>query len=434
MRSLKTALRVLIALPALCGASQAQSLDKALAGGKPILDLRARFEAVSDGSKTSGASAQTLRARMGYETGAWNGLQLAFEFDQVWTIGGTPYNSTRNGKSIYPLIPDPPMTALNRLQLSYNSDFATRFVLGRQRLLIGNQRFVGNAGWRQHEQTFDALSVTNTALDHFTLSYAYLYRINRIGGPASPVPVSTPAAATGQANYFKSDSHIFDAAYAGIAGLRLEGYAFLLDLSAPGFAVAPPQQAATARLSSATFGVRADYSFAVADGLSAKISAEFARQTDYANNPLRFGLDYGLGEASASYGPVTALAGYEVLGGNGVLGFSTPLATLHLFNGWADMFLSTPANGLRDLYWKGAYALPLVSSWFTAATLTAVYHGFSTDRLNQGIGSEWDAQIECALDAHLSVLGKFADYQGSGVAAGGFADKTIGWAQIAYKL
>ena len=31
----------------------------------------------------------------------------------------------------------------------------------------------------------------------------------------------------------------------------------------------------------------------------------------------------------------------------GVAAFQTPLATLHAFNGWADLFLTTPARGLR---------------------------------------------------------------------------------------
>ena len=31
-------------------------------------------------------------------------------------------------------------------------------------------------------------------------------------------------------------------------------------------------------------------------------------------------------------------------------GFTTPLATLHKFQGWADKFLTTPPNGIEDLY------------------------------------------------------------------------------------
>lgn len=413
-------------------AAHADALDDLFAQGRPVIDLRARYEGTDDASKTADGEAGTLRARLGYETGSWNGLSAQFDIDQVWTIGGATYNSTRNGKTAFPVIADPAMTALNRLQLTYASDFDTKFILGRQRLLIGNQRFIGNSGWRQHEQTFDAISAVNNSVKNLTLTYAWLYRVNRVYGPDDPVPSNTPAAAAGQATYFKSDSHVLDGLYTGVPGLRLEAYAFLLDLSAPGYAGLPAQQAAAARLSTATYGGRGDYSHAF-DGVTAKISGEYAHQTDYAANPLSFGLDYWLGEASLSWQGATGLVGYESLGGNGVIGFATPLATLHAFNGWADMFLATPANGLKDLYLRGAYSLPMEAIAAKALNLTATWHDFKTDRLDRGIGSEWDMQAELVMDARLSFLAKYADYAGSGVTAGGFADKSVFWLQAAWK-
>jgi hypothetical protein len=394
--------------------------------------LRARYETADDASKTMDGNAVTLRARLGYETGSWNGLSAQFDFDQVWTIGGATYNSTRNGKTTFPVIADPAMTALNRLQLTYASDFDTRFVMGRQRLLIGNQRFIGNSGWRQHEQTFDAISAVNSSIKDLTLTYAWLYRVNRVYGPDDPTPSNTPAAATGQATYFKSDSHVLDGIYTGLPGLRLEAYAFLLDLSAPGYATLPAQQAAAARLSTATYGGRGDYSLAL-HGVTAKFSGEYARQTGYAGNPLSFGLNYWLGEAGLTWQGATGLIGYETLGGNGVIGFATPLATLHAFNGWADTFLTTPVNGLKDFYLRAAYAVPTEAVAGKTLNLTATWHDFKTDRLNQGIGSEWDLQAELVMDARLSFLAKYADYAGSGVAAGGFADKSVFWLQTAFK-
>lgn len=410
-----------------------QSLAGAIAQGRPVIDLRARFETVTDNSKALDANANTIRARLGYDTGYWNNLQLGFDFDQIWTVGGATYNSTRNGKTAYPTIADPSMTALNRLTLTYASDFGTKVTIGRQRLLIGNQRFVGNVGWRQHEQTFDSLSAVNTSIKDLTFTYAYLYRVNRIGGPAIPVPSGTAAAATGQANYFKSDSHVMDAVYVGVENLRLEAYAFLLDLSAPGFATTAAQQTATARLSTATYGGRADYGFPINKDIAAKLTGEFAHQTNYANNPLSISLNYWLGEASATYAGVTGLVGYEVLEGNGTIGFATPLATLHAFNGWADMFLTTPTNGLKDFYAKASYALPADFIGMRSLTGIVTWHDFNTDRLSAGVGSEWDASLELAVDDKASVLAKYAAYQGAGLAVGGFPDKSIFWLQLAYK-
>jgi hypothetical protein len=425
------------AVIALCFFSTTAQAELPLAGaiaqGRPVIDLRARFETVTDNSKALDANANTIRARLGYDTGYWNNLQLGFDFDQIWTVGGATYNSTRNGKTAYPTIADPSMTALNRLTLTYASDFGTKVTLGRQRLLIGNQRFVGNVGWRQHEQTFDSLSAVNTSIKDLTFTYAYLYRVNRIGGPAIPVPSGTAAAATGQANYFKSDSHVMDAVYVGVENLRLETYAFLLDLSAPGFATTAAQQTATARLSTATYGGRADYGFPINKDIAAKLTGEFAHQTNYANNPLSISLNYWLGEASATYAGVTGLVGYEVLEGNGTIGFATPLATLHTFNGWADMFLTTPTNGLKDFYAKASYALPADFIGMRSLTGIVTWHDFNTDRLSAGVGSEWDASLELAVDDKASVLAKYAAYQGAGLAVGGFPDKSIFWLQLAYK-
>ncbi|HET7083159.1 MAG TPA: hypothetical protein VFI23_00190 [Rhizomicrobium sp.] len=404
-----------------------------IAQGRAVIDLRARYETVTDASKGFDANANTLRARLGYDTGYWNNFQLGFDFDQIWTIGGATYNSTRNGKTAYPTVADPSMTALNRLTLTYASDFDTKITIGRQRLLIGNQRFVGNAGWRQHEQTYDSLSAVNTSITDLTFTYAYLYRVNRVYGPAIPVPSNTNPAATGQANYFKSDSHVMDAVYIGVDNLRLEGYTYLLDLRAPSYATLAAQQTAALKLSTATYGARADYNFPIMENASGKLTGEFAHQTNYANNPLSFSLNYWLGEGSVSYAGATGLVGYEVLEGNGAIGFATPLATLHIFNGWADMFLTTPTNGLKDLYFKASYVIPADFVEMRSLTGIVTYHDYTTDNLSAGIGSEWDASLELAVDANASVLAKYANYQGSGVAFGGFPDKSIFWLQLAYK-
>jgi len=413
-----------------CHAASADPLLDALTAGRPIIDLRGRYETVSDASKKVDANAITLRARLGYETGSWNGLSLLADFDQIWAIGDEAYNSTRNGKTAYPVVADPSMTVLNRLQLTYVSDFDSKFVIGRQRLLIGNQRFIGNSGWRQHEQTFDAISAVNTSVTGLTLTYAYLYRINRVYGPDAQVPTAT--APIGQANYFKSDSHVIDGVYTGVPGLRLEGYSFLLDLNGPGYATTPALMRAAARLSTATYGGRGDYVLPL-DGVGAKITGEYAHQTNYRANPLTFGLDYWLGEGSLTWKGVTGLVGYESLGGNGTIGFATPVATLHAFNGWADMFLTTPTNGLKDLYLKLGYLLPADLIMSKSLNLNATYHDFKTDNLNRGIGSEWDLQAELTVDASLSFLASYANYAGSGTTFGGFADKSIFWLQTAYK-
>jgi hypothetical protein len=67
------------------------------------------------------------------------------------------YDSGLNGKSQYPIVADPGNGELNRLQLQYRGINNAIVTLGRQRITIDDQRFVGNSGWRQNEQTFDAV-------------------------------------------------------------------------------------------------------------------------------------------------------------------------------------------------------------------------------------------------------------------------------------
>src|SRR3546814_3293516 len=71
--------------------------------------------------------------------------------------------------------------------------------------------------------------------------------------------------------------------------------------------------------------------------------------------------------------------------GNGVVAFQTPLATLHAFNGWADRFLSTPGNGLEDIY-VGVGGKHGQWNW------QALWHDFSADRGGADYGTELDAQ------------------------------------------
>ena len=211
--------------------------------------------------------------------------------------------------------------------------------------MFADARFIGNVAWRQHEQTFDGVSLVDTSLPATTLTYVYVTRVNRVFGQNSAV------------GRYDSHSHLLNAVYSGLMPyLKLESYAYLLDL----------RQAPT--LSTATYGARGDGSFNLGDGFTALLNGQYAHQNDYAKNPLNISLSYYLGEAGLGYRGFTGLAGYEVLQGNGTMAFQTPLATLHAFQGWAETFLTKPPNGIKDLYVKGAYG-------FAAAPFAGQGHG-----------------------------------------------------------
>src|SRR5436190_1828738 len=151
MNSLPTC--VLLAAALASPALLAQST--ALPGG-PTLDLRLRSESVDDAAFARDADATTLRLRAGWRLPLgvhWRGL---VELEHTSHLGAEQFNSSTNGRIGLPTIADADNTEINQAWLAWAPSDATQVAAGRQRLVFDNQRFIGNAGWRQNEQTFDA--------------------------------------------------------------------------------------------------------------------------------------------------------------------------------------------------------------------------------------------------------------------------------------
>lgn len=123
--------------------------------------------------------------------------------------------------------------------------------------------------------------------------------------------------------------------------------------------------------------------------------------------------------------------GYEELGGDGSHAFQTPLATLHAFNGWADVFLTTPNDGLQDMYVFGQWSLPdgYVAFWEA--------HHFRSVRGGDRYGREFGVGLRKAFSPNFSVLSKYSYYSGSdasqsfGAAA---PDRGKLWIQFEFQL
>ena len=344
-----------LAIPALAG----ESIGKALKKGKVTVDLRYRYETVEDDAFTEDALASTLRLRLGYGTGKYYGFSVYTSFDTVQVIGPEEYNSTANGLVQFPLVPDPEDTQINQAYVGYSGLKDTEFKLGRQLIALDNQRFIGNIGWRQIEQTFDAFFVTTELPGKVAFLYSYLTKANRVFGEHNPNPrlASTDL-----------DSHLFHASHEFSVG-TLAGYAYLLDFQS------------TPAASHRDLGLRFTGRRAVSDKLDLLYAAELADQSGYADGASIIDARYSLAELGVGAGPVTATLEYEVLGGDGIYAFQTPLATLHKFNGWTDKFLVTPPAGLRDLYLSLAGEVAKVK-------LLAVFHDFSADEGGADYGSE----------------------------------------------
>lgn len=318
---------------------------------KLLLNTRLRYENV-DMQGLGDANALTARVRLGVQTGKANGFSGLIDLELTESINGEEhYDAYPGGQGTAGLAPifDPETQELNQAYVMYEGD-GYKAKLGRQRIILDNARFIGNVGWRQNEQTFDAFQLTGGAPETGAWTYAYLDKALRIFG--------SEAVANGQEE-FDSNSHLLNASFKPTSALTLGGYAYLLDL----------EQAAVA--SSATYGAYAAGDLNSEGDLPLSYRVEVATQSDYADNPVNYSALYYHLSLSTNLNTIATTVGFESLGSDNGMGFSTPLATLHAFNGFADTYLSTPNGGLDDFYVKAATALP------ADIKATIVYHWFS---------------------------------------------------------
>ena len=388
----------------------AAAIAQVLLGGAAIaatpdsstsLEARLRFEQVDDDGFANKAEATTLRVRAGHKftfTPAWSAL---VELEATGHLGADDFNSTDNGRTAYPVVVDPDSTELNQARVDYTPSATTRVSVGRQRLAYGNHRFIGNVGWRQNEQTFDAIDSQFSPLEGMTLRYSYLDRVQRIFGEDHRNP---------NLARWNLNTHLIDLSYKLGPG-QLSGYAHFFDND-------------TLPLSShKNFGLRYAAQSAADAQLGWQASIEAARQRPYADGADSIRANYFAAEGGLRWSGNLFTAGVEQLGGDGAYGFQTPLATLHAFNGWADRFLTTPANGLEDRYlgWKRGFGQ------FSAQL---VYHDFQADRGGADYGNEWDAALGWNLSQKWNALFKYASYDSDGFGAS--VDKL--WLSLEFKL
>jgi hypothetical protein len=169
------------ALLAVAMPSQAESFTEFAKEGDVIVEVRVRGENVQEDNTKDDAMAMTARARIGYETASFAGFKVLAEYDQVIVLQDEyeSKSSTGPNKDNTSVIADGQGGDFNRAQISYTHDVA-KAVLGRQRLILDNARFVGNVGWRQNEQTFDAARVDLTAVENLSATYVYVSQRNTV--------------------------------------------------------------------------------------------------------------------------------------------------------------------------------------------------------------------------------------------------------------
>jgi hypothetical protein len=389
LAALTLAALTLVGAPAAAQETADKTFAEAMSSGDFNLGFRYRYEYVSDdnpGLAEDTANASTVRLRMNYRTGQWRNFTAFGEFDYIGEILLNDFNNLSGdpGRDDYPVVADPKGPDLNQLYFDYDPSDRTKLRFGRQRILLDNQRFVGGVGWRQNEQTYDAFTLNMKAGGNTTFKYTFANRVRRIVGEAVP------------GGRHRVDAHLLNANVKLGENWAVTPYYYHLDYQDPG----------QFGLSNATFGVRATGSIPVGESKLALVG-EFANQTDIGDNPVSYDASYI--NLSAAYTLPSSLSfalGYESLGGDAIVGgaaFRTPLATLHAFQGWADMFLATPDAGVEDLFLTVKYK---AGKW----NLTGVYHDFSAEALSADWGTEFDFSAGRSLGNGYGLLLKAALY------------------------
>lgn len=378
---------------------QLDGVKEAILGGTFWLEGRYRFESVDDSGFAREGHASTLRTRLGYETGSFNGFSGVLEFNDVSAIpgGADDYNDGAGGTN-RAVVLDPTGTVVNQSYLRYNDFLNGDFKLGRQRISLDNERFVGSHDWRQTENTFDSLTYSAMYPSGISVHYAFVDNWN------------TVLAGENEAQ----DTHLLNVGLSIENIGTLSGYGYRMDMG----------DDTQDRL---TYGARFAGAHNAGD-FGIVYSAELAQQTDIEDNPNDIRELYSHVALGFEISGVTAKLGYESLGGRDGAGanraFQTPLASLHEFNGFADQFLVTPGNGLIDTYFQLGYESG-------AFGIAGTYHDFDPEAGSGRYGGEFDFMATYAMTDELTFGAKYADF-GSDSAL--FSDVTKFWLWMAYSI
>lgn len=362
-------------------APAASTLNEVFSEGKVSLASRLRYE-YGDQPGVNDSNAFTFRNRLGFTSGKYQGWYFMIEGEDVHAFDSDSYNQAglNPGGAGRVVIADIEGTEVNQAFLGYAGETVSG-KLGRQRIVIDNVRFLGDVGWRQDQQTYDAFTVSTPLAPGASLTYGYLWQVNRIFSDRRD---------------FESDSHFLSAGTKLGSG-TLAGYAYLLDF------------ANAAANSTATYGVSYHGSLPLAEGTSLLYRVEVATQSDYGASPFDYTATYTVGELGLKWGALTAKVGHEVLGADNGQGFKTPLATLHAFNGFADLFLGTPGTGLRDTYLS-------LGGPVAGFNVTGFYHRFAADTGGADYGTEFDVVVAKKFAERFTAITKFASFDSDGFA------------------
>ena len=346
--------------------------------GQVIFDLRYRYENVfiANDLPIKTANANTLRLRFGYLTPEFHGVQVYAEYEGNLAMQ-KDYNSLRNGLTNYEIVADPQEQELNQFWLSYKGLPDTLIKGGRQQIILDNQRFIGNDSWRQMEQTFDSVLISNQSIENLTLNFIYIGQVQTVISTEHPITMP-----------------VLNFSYNFGRFSTLTGYGYWL------------ADYVEASNSTQTYGVRIHGDPKLKHDIGLSYDVGYSNQANYQNNPGNYALDRYNIILGATYAGVTIKSGMEQLDGNGTYAFQTPLGSTHLFQGWADKFLVTPDDGIRDIQAS-------IDKSFYGVKFLFAYHHFTDSNSHGEYGNEYDVLVSKNFGKHYQLLAKYAFYDAS---------------------
>ncbi len=400
---------------------QVDEFTKALTGGKLKANVRYRYEGVDDDALVMGenrdkAKASTIRTRLGYQTGDFHGFSIFAEMEDIREVGSKKYNDGPGPLDEedleYDTVADPEETELNQAYIQFSNAYEdTSFLIryGRQRQKWDNDRFIGNVGWRQNEQTYDATLVTVESKKYGLRGmYSHQTNVNRIFGDQA-----------GTAGDFNVTNNNFNINYSGLKYLDATGYYYLWEGDEEVNLLFGEDD------SRKTAGIRLKGKFPVSESITLLGTGEYASQDDYKEADDFSSLNYTLLEGGVSFktgaanlAPITVKVGMETLEGDVDDGesFITPFATLHAFQGWADVFLGSGISGVYGAAGTAGIEDTYVSvgTKFYGVKLLAVYHEYEPedDQLIDDYGDELNLLAVKKFGKHYSLGAKYADFNG----------------------
>jgi hypothetical protein len=381
---------------------------------KPYLEFRPRYEYVDvDKSSKDEANALTIRTKVGVKIGKVLGVQgLSAQLEAIDV--SAVIDDYAPQKSGYEAVLDPDNTRLTQAFIVYKyGNFA--FVAGRKYVIIDDHRFIGNVNWRQMPQSLGVVAIAGSPIENLNFLLAGVYERKGI------------------VDGLNVDWHmdkmpiVLDVNYKVMPELKLKAFAYLLtDIHN-------------------TYGIKASGKIDLG-GIKVSYLGEYAKQTDpYEKDNLNtkpdIDTDYYRVKLGASYAGFFGNVMYTYFGdADGKdAGFSTPLATLHKFDGWSDVLLKGAAlgfdYGMKELCVSVGYKSPTIGKVMLA------YLTFDSDKdtpVGDSIGSEIDVLYAKKLTKRLSFLAKAAFYNADDgyYTRGnlkGTSDVTKYWIQLDYK-